>query len=116
MRRCRLVAPIAAALLVATGCGGPGPGGGSLAPDSQSVLALDLAMTRPVGPGPRFRPSPLGNRAVMTGGAIGHWRCRPAQSAGYGAHIELFAHNHEVQVPGGIGIAPPPRRPGVVGL
>lgn len=107
-----LVAPFAAALLLATGCGTAGNGSG-LAPESRSVLALDLAMTRPVGIGPRFRPPPLGNPAVLSASAIGQWRCRQTPSPVYGAHVELFAQNHEVQVPGGIGIAPPQRHKGV---
>ena len=77
------------------------------------MLALDLAMTRPLGAGPRFRPPPLGNPAVLTGAAVGGWRCEQTPSTAYGAHVELFAQNREVQVPGGIGIAPPQRRQGV---
>src|SRR5205807_920642 len=84
MRRCCLVAPIAAALLVAMGCGGPGPGGGPLAPDSQSVLALDLAMTRPVGPGPGRTPT-VGRLFVLWGRPLS-----PTRLAGFAGRVLAF--------------------------
>jgi hypothetical protein len=66
-----------------------------------STLALDLSNTRLLGPGARFRPA----ARALTGAPIGSLRCRPAAQSSYGAHIELFAANHEVLVPAGIGIA-----------
>jgi hypothetical protein len=69
-------------------------------------------MTRPLGVGPGFRPDPLGNRLAAAGAPIGRWRCGQAAGSDYGAHIEVFAHTHEIQVPAGIGVAPPQRRHG----
>ncbi len=112
MRRSHIIM-IAGWLLAAAGCGGRDANRYSPRPESRSVLALDLAMTRPIGLGPAFRPGPLGNPTVAAGESIGRWRCAGRGAGQYGAHIELFAQNHEVQVPGGIGVALPQRRQGV---
>jgi hypothetical protein len=69
-------------------------------------------MTRPLGPGPAFRPGALSNRLAAVGAPVGRWSCGSASQVAYGAHIELFARDHEIQVPAGIGIAPPQQRHG----
>jgi hypothetical protein len=79
-----------------------------------AALAIDLARTRPLGPGPEFRPRAIGNPAVAAGSPVGELRCESPSQSSYGAHIELFADDHEVVVPAGIGIAPPQRRAGAV--
>jgi hypothetical protein len=73
-------------------------------PDSQATLAIDLARTRPLGIGLAFRP-PRANALVSAAAPIGALRCRGAAGQSYGAHIELFASDREVQVPAGIGIS-----------
>lgn len=108
MRRSILVLALAA-----MGCGATAPNRGDAVPRGRSALAIDLARTRPLGQGPAFRPTPLANPAVAAGAPVGRWHCTIGGRAGYGAHIELFASDHEVLVPSGIGIAPPQRRRGV---
>ena len=82
--------------------------------DGASAVAIDLARTRPLGDGPSFRPPPLGNPAVSAGAPVGSLRCGAAPRGAYGAHVELFAYDHGIAVPAGIGIAPPQRREGAV--
>lgn len=100
---------VSAAVLLA-GAAAAGLAVSSAAPgrsaDSAAVLALDLARTRPLGPGARFRPAPL----RLSGARVGSLRCLPGSQSAYGAHIELFAADHEVMVPAGIGIASAQRR------
>jgi len=90
----------AAIWLVAVSSGSTRP------PAGASVLALDLSRTRPLGPGARFRPAP----SALSGRAVGSMRCQAGGRLAYGAHIELFAADHEVLVPAGIGIAAARRR------
>ena len=75
------------------------------APEDPGALAADLAETRPLGPGPAYRPEPIGNPNVQSGTPVGPLRCRSASGGVYGAHIELFARDRGVQVPAGIGIS-----------
>src|SRR5436305_54921 len=79
------------------------------APEDPSVLAADLAKTRPLGPGPAYRPSAVANPNAQLGLPVGSLRCR-SLSAAYGVHIELFARDRGVQVPAGIGIVQGRRR------
>lgn len=113
MRRTYLITFLAGVAFTAVGCAETVRGGQANPTDSPSALALDLAMTRPLGIGAAFRPGPLGNQAVAAGAPIGRWRCADHAGSVYGSHIELFANNHEVLVPAGIGIAAPQRRHGV---
>ena len=101
---------LAAAMLIAMAVAGCA----SMRDDGASAVALDLSRTRPLGPGPAFRPSPMGNRAVAAGAPVGSLRCGPEPRSSYGAHVELFAHDHGIAVPAGIGIAPPQRRAGAM--
>lgn len=73
--------------------------------ERSSVLSIDLARTRPIGEGSTFRPGASGNPAVALGRPVAALRCRTSSAGRYGVHIELFASNHEVQLPAGIGIA-----------
>jgi len=73
--------------------------------ENPSVLALDLSLTRPTGQGAAFRPGPAGNRAVVSGAPVGALRCARSTASAYGAHVELFAQDHGVQVPAGIGVS-----------
>src|SRR5437763_191647 len=103
----RLLASCAALALACAACGGHADRS-----RSDSVLAIDLARTRPAGPGPAFRPPAVGNPAVAAGAAVGALRCGRAGDHPYGAHIELFARGRGMVVPAGIGIAPPQHRKG----
>jgi hypothetical protein len=90
---------LAAAALIATGCG-----------------SQDRAAERPipisVGSGPRFRPPSL-SRVVSLARPVGRFRCEPSRlPVRHGVHLELFAARHVVVVPAGIGIAPPRRADG----
>jgi hypothetical protein len=62
-------------------------------------------------------PIPLGHGAKFLPAAIGHGpapaqECGPRPRTTYGAHVELFAGGRVVQVPAGIGVAPPVARHG----
>jgi hypothetical protein len=65
-----------------------------------------LASAREVGRGPRFRPGPTGALAARAARADS-MRCRRTSPAASVAHIEVFAANHVVVIPAGIGFAPP---------
>jgi len=83
---------LAIALLSAAGCGS---------------TARDLAaIPIPLGHGPSFRPAAVGARPAPA------LPCGPRPGATYGAHVELFAAGRVVQVPAGIGVAPPVVRHG----
>ena len=81
-------------MLGLAGCGGAAAQ--PAAPPSQIALT--------VGAGPRFMPRSVGPQAP-SGLPCGR---RPARR--YGAHVELFAAHHVVQVPAGIGVSRPVRR------
>jgi hypothetical protein len=69
-------------------------------------FAAAIASSRRVGPGPLFRPRPRGRR-VQLGLPVDGLRCGTRQAVNALAHVELFAANHVVLVPAGIGVAPP---------
>jgi hypothetical protein len=112
-RSARLTA-LALAASACTACGAtsltPRARPGTRYADDASVLAVDLARTRPIGQGAAFRPVPGGNPAVGAGARVGPLRCRSSNSSSYGAHVELFAYDRGVQVPAGIGISGARRR------
>jgi hypothetical protein len=56
------------------------------------------AQSRAVGSGPSFQPP-------VRGPVVG--ACRPRLGSRYGAHVELFAANHVVIVPAGVGVKAP---------
>ena len=70
-----------------------------------------LASARTVGRGPRFRPGPTG-ALVARAARVDGMRCEPTSPAASVAHIEVFAANHVVVIPAGIGFAPPLVRSG----
>jgi hypothetical protein len=59
-----------------------------------------------IGPGPRYRPAATSAR-VRAAAPIDGQRCSRGAGARFGAHLEVFAHQHVVAIPAGIGIAPP---------
>ncbi len=91
----------------------PAPAPAPSASAAAQALAVDFARTRPPGPGARFALPPFG-ALVRSARPIGQLRCSVVATDAYGAHIELFADDHEVPVPAGIGWAPPQRRVGAV--
>ena len=108
--RPRLAAAALCAFIV-SGCGAEQPGLAqrrSLTNTSQQRLsfAAAIASSRRVGPGPSFRPRPRG-RGVQLAQSVDGLRCSARQAVDGLAHIELFAANHVVVVPAGIGVAPP---------
>jgi hypothetical protein len=89
------------ALLVAA-CGAtPHPVG----PRAETRLPPDyLPLT--IGPGPRYRPAAASAR-VRAAALIDGQHCTRRAGERFGAHLEVFAHQHVVAIPAGIGIAPP---------
>jgi hypothetical protein len=59
-----------------------------------------------LGPGPRYRPAATSVR-VRAAAPIDGQRCTRQVGERFGAHLEVFAHQHVVAIPAGIGIAPP---------
>jgi hypothetical protein len=59
-----------------------------------------------LGAGPRYRPAPTSARA-QAGAAVDGLRCARPFGKRFGAHLEVFAHQHVVAIPAGIGIASP---------
>jgi hypothetical protein len=59
-----------------------------------------------IGPGPRYRPTAPSAR-VRAAAPIDGQRCSRRVGERFGAHLEVFAHQHVVAIPAGIGIAPP---------
>ncbi|MDX6643117.1 MAG: hypothetical protein QOD76_1079 [Solirubrobacteraceae bacterium] len=90
---------LACALLWAGGCGG-------------SDRAFEpYGPPRPHGPGPRYRPPPLGT-AAAAGAPIDGLRCSRPPVKRFGAHLEIFDAGLVVAIPPGIGIAAPHQRRG----
>jgi hypothetical protein len=81
---------LAVALLTGAGCG------------SGELAAIPI----PLGHGPKFLPAAIGARPARA------LACGPRPRPTYGAHVELFAAGRVVQVPAGIGVAPPVVRHG----
>jgi hypothetical protein len=67
-------------------------------PSTAGIPRSLLAQARPIGAGPRFH-------VPASGPVIGH--CRRLLGPRTGVHVELFAANHVVIVPAGIGVRPP---------
>ena len=65
-----------------------------------------LASARTVGPGTSFRPGPTDVLVAQAARADG-MSCKVPSPATSVAHVEVFAANHVVVIPAGIGIAPP---------
>ena len=59
-----------------------------------------------LGRGPRYRPAAASAR-VRAAAPIDGQHCSRRAGERFGAHLEVFAHQHVVAIPAGIGIAPP---------
>ena len=100
---------LAGAAVVLGGCGsGSGTGsragsGTATAHHAGRIPASLIAAARPIGAGPRFRPSA---RGPVPG------RCAPTLGRRYGVHLELFAANRVVLLAPGIGVRRPWRSVG----
>jgi hypothetical protein len=105
MDQIKLLLPIALIGLTCVSCNSSSP---ALSSRDRAVLALDLAHTRPAGQGSSFRPGAV-SAAVAAGAPVGPWRCLSHRGSSYGAHLELFAEEHEIVVPAGIGVREPRR-------
>jgi hypothetical protein len=101
------LAMIALTGAIAAGCGANGSGPRRDSAAAAAAVALDLSRTRPLGSGSAFRPPALANPLVAASASVGRMRCQSGVGRPYGAHIELFAREHQVAIPAGIGIAPP---------
>lgn len=97
-----VVAGLAAIGLGACGAGAGSPHSGERVTDQRIPAALTRE-ARPIGRGHRFRP-PAGGPVL---GA-----CRRRLGARDAAHVELFAANRVMLLPGGIGTRPPRRLEG----
>jgi hypothetical protein len=88
----RLAMPAITAILL-TACGSA-----RHPPSASEIPRRLLAQARPIGAGPRFH-------VPASGPVIG--RCRRRLGPRIAVHVELFAANHVVIVPAGIGVRPP---------
>ena len=89
------------------GCAGP-----RQAESKRGLSSVDyLLSARSAGPGPRFRPSPAGV-LVARAARVDRMNCERTLPAASVAHIEVFAADHVVVIPAGIGFAPPLARRG----
>jgi hypothetical protein len=91
------------AVLLVGGCAGCGS---DRSPPVSQPNATGSQVPRTLGRGPAFRPAALGE-AAKRGAPVRGLRCAARPRYRYGVHLELFAKRHVVQVPAGIGIAPP---------
>jgi hypothetical protein len=116
-------------LLAAVGCGmlagGCGAGATTRVPASTPARSAsaasssthqfsprrDLLSSRRIGQGPAFTPPPHGS-AVAHAAVVDGLRCLRSAPALTAVHVEVFAKNHVVVIPAGIGIAPPLRHRG----
>ena len=91
----------ATAVLLAACAGAPGPA----RPATEARLPPDyLPLT--LGAGPHYRPDPTSGRARV-GAPVDGLRCARPFGDRFAAHLEVFAHQHVVAIPAGIGIEPP---------
>jgi hypothetical protein len=96
---------VAVALALALALSGCGAGSGSVtARRGNGVPASLVASARPIGRGPRYRPS------ARSGSTPG--RCGATLGPRYGVHLELFAADRVVLVAPGIGVRRPWRSVG----
>lgn len=102
---------LAPLVLLALLCPGCSTGARSSSSQAPSSALPDPASARSVGRGPRYRPSPTGHLEAHAK-PVGGMRCLPPGRVVSAAHIEIFADDHVVVVPSGIGFAPPLRRHG----
>ena len=75
-----------------------------------AALARDVASRRPVGRGPRFE-LPADGAAARAGRPVAGLRCGDARPR-FGVHIEIFAREHVLLIPAGVGVATPRLRRG----
>lgn len=117
MSRIPRFAILGAGCLVAIGCAAPlshsdpRDEGATSASVPVGGFARDVASSRRVGPGALFRPSPRGALAGRRANIDG-MSCRASTPVVSTTHLEVFAEDHVVVIPAGIGVAPPLRREG----
>jgi hypothetical protein len=87
---------VVAAVLVAAGCGSPGPAAPQAA--GTAIPSALLSQARPIGAGPRFHP-PAGGQVSGS--------CQSALGPRDAVHVEVFAANRVLLLPAGIGTRPP---------
>jgi hypothetical protein len=85
--------------------------GGSRAPSSTGARLPADYVPVSVGAGPRYRPA-LASPRVRSAGPVDGLRCDHRAGHRFGAHLEVFAHQHVVAISAGIGLAPPLARLG----
>ncbi len=95
----RILAGLAAVVALA-GCGSAS----SRVAPLHRLPADYIPMT--IGSGTRFRP-PARTAAVRAERPVDGLRCGTSPGPRDGAHLEMFAHQHVVAIPTGIGITPP---------
>lgn len=102
-RRVAMAGLIAAAMCLLAGCGTSKP-----AAETPVKLPPDYVPIG-VGRGPGYQPGPL-SAQVRAGRPVDGLLCGQANPRRFGAHLEIFARNHVVAIPAGIGTRPPVRR------
>jgi len=112
VRHTRPSIPSAALLALACGLLAAGCGGSAQRRVDTFSAAEDLASSRNSDPDPRFKP-PASGVLVDNAVPVDGMSCRPGYPVASVTHVELFAANHVVIIPAGIGVAPPLRRHGV---
>jgi hypothetical protein len=87
-----------------------GCGGSRTSSSTDSGLPADYVPIA-VGRGPLYRPG-LSSPRVRAGRPVDGLRCRRRAGRRFGAHLEVFAHQHVVAIAAGIGLGPPLARLG----
>jgi hypothetical protein len=94
------LAAVTVVALLLSGCGGS-----RASSSTGSRLPADYVPIA-VGPGRLYRPG-LASARVRSGRPVDGLRCRRRAGRRFGAHLEVFAHQREVAIAAGIGLAPP---------
>lgn len=106
LRTWRATAGAGLATLVAACGAAPAPA--PTRPLTTGRLPPDYLPLKP-GAGARYRPGPVSARARV-GARVDGLRCVGRFGMRFGAHLEVFAYQHVVAIPAGIGIASPRAR------
>ena len=107
LRRTTRPSACAVLALLAGACGAAPESAGSRSARPSPVKRLPpdyLPLT--LGAGSRYRP-PATSARVRGAAPIDGLRCLRTAGARSGAHLEVFAHQHVVAIPAGIGVTPP---------
>ena len=99
-------AAVAAAMILAAGCGSSHH---ATATAGKPVKLPPDYVPIAVGRGPGYQPGPWSAR-VRAGRPVDGLTCAQATVSRFGAHLEIFARNHVVAIPAGIGTRPPVTR------